>query len=31
MLTDETCRVRTRHRNRLRSASQTGPRYLFGL
>jgi len=30
-LTDETRRVHTRHRNMLRFASQTGPRYMFGL
>jgi len=30
-LTDETQRVWGRHRNMLRSASQTGPRYMFGV
>jgi len=30
-LTNETQRIHARHQNMLRSASQTGPRYMFGL
>ncbi|MCD9033354.1 TonB-dependent receptor [Luteimonas sp. Y-2-2-4F] len=30
-LTDETQRIRARHTNQLRFATQTGPRYMFGL